>query len=142
MPDCLRTAFASSPTSSVSINIFRAGSSLKPRSTFICQTYSCKAFSESVVGSGEAAAMLLFRRRFLNLLGYFGLYARVFLQVRLGGFPAPADLIAAISKPGASFFNDVVVNCQVQDIPGRANALVVHNVELGFAERRRNLVLD
>src|SRR5262249_730984 len=66
----------------------------------------------------------------------------VLLQVSLGSFAALANFLVVVGKPGAGFLDDVVGHRQVQNVAGFANAFVVHNVEFGFAERRRNFIFD
>src|SRR5581483_11186504 len=65
----------------------------------------------------------------------------VVAQRGLGIFPALTEPFALVGKPRAGFFVDLVFNAEVNDLARPRNALAVHDVELGFPERRRDLVL-
>src|SRR4051812_9360933 len=64
------------------------------------------------------------------------------MQVLLGGFAALGDVFALVGIPGTRLGDYFVLNGQVYDITFAADALIVHNVEFGFAERRRHLIFD
>src|SRR5262245_44242741 len=66
---------------------------------------------------------------------------RVVLEKLLGVLAALAQTLAAISKPRARFFDDPLVHGEVDEIARARDALAVHDVELGFPERRGDLVL-
>ena len=64
----------------------------------------------------------------------------VLLEERLGVFAALAEPLAAVLEPGAVFSTTLRSTARSTRSPS-ADALVVHDVEFGFAERRRDLVL-
>ena len=75
---------------------------------------------------------------FLDLLGDL----RIFLEVQPGLFFALAELHVAVAEPGAGAADDFLLHAQVEDVAFVADAVGVHHVELGDAERRGDLVLD
>ena len=68
-------------------------------------------------------------------------HLRIFLQRLLGILAALAQAFAFIGKPGATLLNYPIVRRQIQQIAYARDAFAVHDVELGFAERRRDFVL-
>src|SRR3989338_9541196 len=68
----------------------------------------------------------------------FGVGAQEFF----GGFAALSDFFALVFVPGAASFDHTVSGGQIQDITSFRNTFVVHDVELGFAKRRRHFVLN
>src|SRR5262245_57110928 len=79
---------------------------------------------------------------FADFLGDLLHHLRVFLEISLRGFAALADLFAVVSEPGTGLFDDVMLGSQVEDVAALADAFVVHDVELGFAEWRGDLILN
>ena len=67
---------------------------------------------------------------------------RVVAQELLGVLPALAQADVAVVEPGAALVDELVLDGQVEQVAFAADAAVVHQVELGLAERRRDLVLD
>src|SRR5205809_7872955 len=74
--------------------------------------------------------------------GYLGEYFWIFGYVFFGGFAALGDIFAFVGVPGAGFFDDAVVGGQIDKVAFSADALVVHDVEFGLAERRSDFVFD
>src|SRR5689334_18219972 len=74
----------------------------------------------------------------LDLGGDVLMLAQPFARVVL----ALADLVAVVRVPRAGFFDDVVGDAELDDLALARNAFAVQDVEQGFAERRRDLVLD
>src|SRR5689334_1082273 len=60
----------------------------------------------------------------------------VLLEELLGVLAALPDALGLVAEPGARLFHDVVVHRQVEHVAFAGNAFAVHDVELGFAERR------
>ncbi len=54
---------------------------------------------------------------------------------------ALADLLALVGVPRARFFDDLVIDAELDDLAFARNAFAVENVEQRFAKRRRHLVL-
>ena len=52
------------------------------------------------------------------------------------------QFIAVIAEPRPAFFDDVVLDAEVQNFAGTRNTFAKHNIEFGTTERRRNLVLN
>src|SRR5581483_9710912 len=63
-------------------------------------------------------------------------------QELLGVLLALTELLALVRVPGARLLHDAHVDAHVDDRALAADALAVHDVELGLAERRSDLVLD
>src|SRR5262249_11103384 len=74
----------------------------------------------------------------LDLLGDL----RVFLQERLGGVAPLAQAFLAIGEERARLLDDVVLEAEVDQAALGRDAAAELDVELGLAERRRDLVLD
>ena len=55
---------------------------------------------------------------------------------------ALAEALAVVGEPGAALLDDPVLDAEVEQVAFARDALAVHDVELGLAERRRHLVLD
>ena len=51
------------------------------------------------------------------------------------------ETLAGVREPRAALFDDALVDGEIEEIAGLGNPFAVHDVELGFAERRRDLVL-
>src|SRR5215471_7889675 len=66
----------------------------------------------------------------------------VVLQELFDVFAPLAETLAAIREPRARFFDDPLVDRQVEQVAGPRNALAVHHVELRLAEGRGDFVLD
>src|SRR5690606_39671160 len=60
--------------------------------------------------------------------------ARVFLTL--------SDTLAVVAVPGARLLDEAVLHAHVDDLADAGDSLAVHDLELGLAERRRDLVLD
>src|SRR6185437_6555486 len=73
----------------------------------------------------------------VELLGEVGMLG----QVLLGVFAALADALALVRIPRARLFDQILLGGQIHQVAGVGDALAVHDVELGFAEGRRDLVL-
>ena len=67
---------------------------------------------------------------------------RVVLEELLGVLAPLAEPLAAVGEPRAALLDDPLVDGEVEQVARARDALAVHDVELGFAERRRDLVLD
>src|SRR5581483_9605558 len=63
-------------------------------------------------------------------------------QELLGVLLALTELLALVRVPGARLLHDAHVDAHVDDRALAADALAVHDVELGLLERRGDLVLD
>ena len=72
----------------------------------------------------------------------FGHEDRIIAEEEFGVFPTLADTLVAIGVPGTGLLDDVGLGGQVHQERGVADAFVEHDVELGLAERRGDLVLD
>ncbi len=90
---------------------------------------------------------------------YPGLLLLLFLELRLnGGFDffvergivfqrflrriaALRQLRAFVVQPGTAFLDDLFFEREIEQRAGRGNSLVIHDVELGLGERRRDFVL-
>src|ERR1700761_2372829 len=66
----------------------------------------------------------------------------VVLQELARVFATLTNAITLVAVPGAALFDDVLRRSQIEQIAFLRNALAVDDVKLGFAERRRDLVLD
>jgi hypothetical protein len=66
---------------------------------------------------------------------------RSFRNTRALSLPL-ADAFTVIAVPGTRLLDDLVVGAQIQDLAFARGAFSVQNVEVGFPERRRDLVLD
>src|SRR5690606_8027255 len=66
----------------------------------------------------------------------------VFLKERLHILAPLAEPFAPIGEPGTALFDNVVRRGQIDKVAGVRDALAVHNIELAFAKRRSDLVLD
>src|SRR4051812_35328467 len=69
-------------------------------------------------------------------------HVRIGLQELLGLLPALAQSDLAIGEPGARLAHDVVRHANVEQTALAADPLAIHDVELGHAEGRCDLVLD
>src|SRR5258708_17117374 len=58
-----------------------------------------------------------------------------------GVFAALADAFAFVAEPGAGFFEDIVVDGDIEQVAFARNAFAVQDVELSLAEGRGNFVL-
>src|SRR5690606_3323574 len=67
---------------------------------------------------------------------------RIRLEEFLDVLPALAEPLLAQVEPGARLPDDTEVGPDIDDAADGRDALVVHDVELGLAERGRHLVLD
>src|SRR5262245_2892447 len=67
---------------------------------------------------------------------------RVVLQELLDVLAALTQTLAAEREPRAALLDDLLVDRQIEQVALARDALAVHHVELGFAEGRRDLVLD
>src|SRR5687767_13211239 len=67
---------------------------------------------------------------------------RVVFEELLDVLAPLAEAIATVGEPGAALFDDLPFDRQVEQVPLLRDPLAVHDVELRFAERRRDLVLD
>src|SRR5919199_5360198 len=66
---------------------------------------------------------------------------RIFLEILLDVFSSLANAIIAEVEPGTALTHDVHIHGDIEDITLTRDTLVVHDVELGVAERRGSLVL-
>src|SRR5215213_7058823 len=66
----------------------------------------------------------------------------VVLQELLGVFATLTEPVAAVSEPGAALFDNPLFDGQVEEVALTRDPFAIHDVELGFAERWRHLVLD
>src|SRR5512139_4330450 len=67
---------------------------------------------------------------------------RMLLEVFARVVLALADLLAVVGVPGAGLVNQLVGDAELDDLALARDALAVEDVEEGFLERRRDLVLD
>src|SRR2546422_6116031 len=74
---------------------------------------------------------------FLNRL----IDVRVLFQELLGVLATLAEPFAAVREPRARLFDDAFVDGQIEQVAGARDAFAVHDVELRFPERWRDLVL-
>src|SRR5256712_1701792 len=74
---------------------------------------------------------------FLNRLIDVG----VLLRDLVGARAPLAEPFAAVREPRARLFDDAFDDGQIEQVTGPRDAFAVHDVELGFAEGRRDLVL-
>src|SRR3954467_13559520 len=74
----------------------------------------------------------------LDLLGDLD----VLVEERLGVVAALAEALVAVGEERAGLRDDVVLDAEVDQAAGGRDALAELDVELGLAERRRDLVLD
>ena len=58
----------------------------------------------------------------------------------LGIIPPLPEPFALVGEPGAALIDELFVHCLIDQVAFIGNALVVQDVEFGFAERRRHLV--
>src|SRR5437773_4431825 len=70
-----------------------------------------------------------------------GQHLRVVAQMALGVLAPLSDALVLVRVPGARFLDDVVLGGGVEDRAFLGDALPIDDVELGLAERRRELVL-
>ena len=63
-------------------------------------------------------------------------------EERLDVLPALAELLTLVGEPGTRLLDEPEVDRDVEERPFAADALAVHDVELGLLERCRALVLD
>src|SRR4029077_11834039 len=73
-----------------------------------------------------------------DLFGQAGVALQEFFHV----LTALAQALVAKAVEGATLAQDAEIGADVHDVADAADALVEHDVELGDAERRRDLVLD
>ena len=66
---------------------------------------------------------------------------RIVLQELLRVLAPLAEPLAAVREPRAALLDDPLVDAEIEQVAGLRDAFAVHDVELGFAERRRDLVL-
>src|ERR1700691_471218 len=66
----------------------------------------------------------------------------VVLQILADNFAALADALAGIAEPGAALLDDVVGDGEVEDVAFAGDTFAVENVEFGFPEGCRDLILD
>src|SRR5262245_33622644 len=66
---------------------------------------------------------------------------RVLLEELLRVLAALAQTLAAVREPRARLLDDPLVDREIDEIAGARDAFTVHHVELGLAERWRDLVL-
>src|SRR6185295_9468174 len=66
---------------------------------------------------------------------------RVLLEELLGVLATLAEALAAVGKPGAALLDDALLDREVEQVAALRDALAVHHIELGLAERRRDFVL-
>src|SRR6266404_4893022 len=77
--------------------------------------------------------------RFDRVLDFFVKRAIV-LQCFFRSVASLRQLCALVIQPGTALFDNLFFQSQIEKCAGRGNALVVHDVELGFRERRRDFV--
>src|SRR5208282_1976141 len=58
-----------------------------------------------------------------------------------GVLAALSDTLALEAEPGAAFLDHVLFHAQIEQVAFHGDAFAVHDVELGFPERRGHLVL-
>src|SRR3546814_19340474 len=63
-------------------------------------------------------------------------------QELLGVLPTLAELLAVVGVPSTRLLHDLLVDADVDHATLTADALAVHDVELGLAEGSRDLVLQ
>ena len=77
----------------------------------------------------------------LHLLADLEHHVDVLGEERLHVLPALAELLTLVGEPGARLLDDAEIHGDVEQRALTADALAVHDVELGLLERRRGLVL-
>src|SRR5215216_2527854 len=77
----------------------------------------------------------------LHFLFDFGHQHRVVLEIHLGVLAALTDALRTVAIPRARLVDDVRLGGNVEHQARMADALGIHDVELGLLERRRDLVL-
>src|SRR5579864_456707 len=90
--------------------------------------HSCRL---GLPGHAELAADPLFDR--LEDVG-------VLFEELFGVFAALTETLATVREPGPAFLDDAFVDGEIEEIARSGDAFAVHDVELGLAEGRRNLV--
>src|SRR5690606_31618676 len=91
-----------------------------------------------VAGGQQRAAQQLGADLLFDLDGQLGVLFQVDGDVLL----ALTDLFAVVGVPGTGLVDEVALDAQVDDFAHAVDALAVHDLELGLAERWRHLVLD
>ena len=64
------------------------------------------------------------------------------LEQSLDVLASLAEALVAVREPGPALFDDATLDGQVEQVSLARDSLTVHHIELGLAERRRELVLD
>src|SRR3954468_710781 len=67
---------------------------------------------------------------------------RVVFQELLDVFAALAETLTAEREPRPALLDDLAIDSEIEQVAFLRNPLAIHHVELGLAERRRDLVLD
>lgn len=109
-----------------------------------CSGFSRAAFAGAFLAADRGWCRLRFAvdaERRANFAFDPGGEFRVFAQRVLGVFAALTEPLALVRKPRARFFDNPVGDAEVNDFTHARDAFAIHNVELGFSERRRDLVL-
>src|SRR5271163_4659616 len=119
-----------------------------PRSFGSSARHGCDACALSLRGSLPRCGCRLCwsgRRNQSQCLAHFGIELGhgvfVVLEELACVFAALADALALVTKPGAGFFEEVIVHRDVKQVAFAGNAFSIENVELGLAERRCHFVL-
>src|SRR3954463_14423124 len=67
---------------------------------------------------------------------------RVVLEELLDVLAPLAETLARVGEPRAALLDDLPIDGEIEQVAFLRDPLAVHHVELGLAERRRDLVLD
>src|SRR3954463_8252578 len=67
---------------------------------------------------------------------------RVVLEELLDVFAPLAEPLARVGEPRAALLDDLPIDGQIEQLASLRDALAVHHVDLGLADRRRPFFLD
>src|SRR5476649_1672794 len=81
-------------------------------------------------------------QRFAHLVFDFPRQLRTFFQEGARIILTLADTFAVIAVPGTRLLDDLRIRTQIEDLAFARRAFSIKDVEVGFLERRRDLVLD
>src|SRR4051794_11150552 len=66
----------------------------------------------------------------------------ILFEELFGVFASLTQALAAIREPRPAFFDDPFFDRKIEQVASPRDAFAIHDVELGFAKRRRHFVLD
>ena len=100
------------------------------------------ARAESIEAGGLAAPASVSPSFWRTFESIFWRQFGMLLQEHAGVFAALAQPLPFEAEPGSGFFDDSLLRAQIEQVAFAREAFAVKNVDLRFAERRRDLVLD